>query len=262
MTVKPRPLLEDRQMDAQTWLDPAEAWRIVLGRAERAEANGEVFSSPNLGKPYRVTRTPRNNISVIRIGRDNNESPVTLSPKIVTDIIDLLNSKGGRCFRKDLQAPYGLHNVLADLHPRIRVDVDAKQLFVLGEATSGPIPEMTQPASAPILLASPEGKRLLRLHRTRERDPNLVKEKKRLAKIETGNLACVVCGFDFGSRYGPHGDGFIECHHTNPLSARLEEEETRLEDLELVCANCHRMLHRGKVMLSIHELRAMLRPAN
>ncbi|RLT04684.1 MAG: hypothetical protein DWI21_13970 [Planctomycetota bacterium] len=114
-------------------------------------------------------------------------------------------------------------------------------------------------SSEPLLLSSPEGKRLLKLHSKRERKPALAKEKKRLVQAECGCLRCAVCNFDFLDRYGSQGDGFIECHHTKPLSNRLEEEETLLEDLELVCANCHRMLHRGRQMLSISELRAMLR---
>lgn len=117
-------------------------------------------------------------------------------------------------------------------------------------------------SSEPVLLSSPEGKRLLKLHIKRERKTKLAKAKKRLVQTECGCFKCVVCDFDFSERYGPHGDGFIECHHTKPLSDRLEEEETHLEDLELVCANCHRMLHRGKVMLSIPELRVVLRPTN
>ena len=113
---------------------------------------------------------------------------------------------------------------------------------------------------AVVLLSSKEGKRLLKVHKTIERNPALGREKKRLAQSELGCLRCAVCNFDFSRRYGPHGDGFIECHHTKPLSDRLEEEETLLEDLELVCANCHRMLHRGSRMLLIAELRAMLLP--
>ena len=42
----------------------------------------------------------------------------------------------------------------------------------------------------------------------------------------------------------PLGDGFVECHHRTPLAALPGVTTTRLTDLAIVCANCHRMLHR------------------
>jgi predicted HNH restriction endonuclease len=153
---------------------------------------------------------------------------------------------GNCCRRAELKSAYGTHNVLADLHPRIHVDVVAKKLVVL-PAILQPVETASETSPSPpaTMLSTPEGKKLLKLHITRERNSSLVTEKKRLVKLEFGTLACSVCSFDFGCQYGEHGDGFIECHHTKPLSERSVEEETRLEDLALVCANCHRTLHRG-----------------
>ena len=59
--------------------------------------------------------------------------------------------------------------------------------------------------------AAPEGRLLYRLHRTRERSRALVRKKKAAALRKHGRLACTVCGFDFAERYGPLGEGFIEC---------------------------------------------------
>jgi predicted HNH restriction endonuclease len=75
----------------------------------------------------------------------------------------------------------------------------------------------------------------------------------------TGSLVCEVsgCGFDFFRTYGELGREFAECHHRVPLSLLAGVRETRLEDLAIVCANCHRMLHRGK--LTIAELEVLLR---
>ena len=103
-----------------------------------------------------------------------------------------------------------------------------------------------------------EGKVLTRLHKVRERNRELVQRKKKKVAEQTGCLACDVCSFDFGRRYGDLGEGFIECHHTLPLSVSSPGERTRLTDLALVCANCHRMLHRGPKWLSVVELRAVL----
>jgi 5-methylcytosine-specific restriction protein A len=104
----------------------------------------------------------------------------------------------------------------------------------------------------------PEGKILYRMHRTREREPNLVKRVKLLAKRNHGRLFCQVCGFDFVDRYGPLGEDFIECHHTKPLSELADERDTRIKDIATVCANCHRMIHRKRPWLSVEDLSSIL----
>lgn len=103
-----------------------------------------------------------------------------------------------------------------------------------------------------------EGAILLKLHRSRERDRKLIEKKKAQALAKLGRLRCEVCEFDFGERYGPYGFGFIEAHHRKPVSSLIRGEKTRLSDLALVCANCHRMLHRGRDLLGIEGLRAIL----
>jgi 5-methylcytosine-specific restriction protein A len=87
-----------------------------------------------------------------------------------------------------------------------------------------------------------EGRLLTALHRRRERSRQIVEKKKRQALRLQDRLACEVCGFDFRSAYGERGKGFIECHHTKPVSESAGKK-TRLTDLALVCANCHRMIH-------------------
>lgn len=68
----------------------------------------------------------------------------------------------------------------------------------------------------------------------------------KLLALRTGNgrVLCECCKFDFFGRYGKHGEGYIEAHHRVFLSTG--ERLTRPEDFALVCANCHRMLHRKK----------------
>lgn len=92
-------------------------------------------------------------------------------------------------------------------------------------------------------------------HKYRERDRGLAKDKKKNALNELGKLECEVCCFDFYKEYGEIGKTFIECHHIIPLHAVKNETETTLEDLALVCSNCHRMIHSKKEWLSLNELR-------
>ncbi|MBB5599339.1 HNH endonuclease [Neomicrococcus lactis] len=88
----------------------------------------------------------------------------------------------------------------------------------------------------------------------RERDPRL-----RRAKIDSVVLAglpidCEVCGFDYGKSYGARGQGYIEVHHRSPLHI-TGVVETTLDDLALLCANCHRMVHRVSPWLSVEKLK-------
>lgn len=103
-----------------------------------------------------------------------------------------------------------------------------------------------------------EGRVLTRAHRFRERNKALVDRKKRDAARAGGRLACETCGFVFGDRYGEVGVGFIECHHTRALSELRPGQRTRLEDLALLCSNCHRIVHRRRPWLTLQQLRVIL----
>jgi hypothetical protein len=103
-----------------------------------------------------------------------------------------------------------------------------------------------------------EGRMRYRRHRVRERSPILRRLKIGAALATTGALKCETCGFDFADRYGDLGAGFIECHHRD-ARAGGGERETSTEELALLCANCHRMIHRTRPIVSVDELRAFLR---
>jgi 5-methylcytosine-specific restriction enzyme A len=105
---------------------------------------------------------------------------------------------------------------------------------------------------------APEGRVLTRIHLARERNQKLVESKRRQAMAKHGKLLCEACGFNFALYYGDRGKGYIECHHTKPVATLVEGQKTHIDDLALVCANCHRMIHRGKPWLSIEELRALV----
>jgi 5-methylcytosine-specific restriction protein A len=103
-----------------------------------------------------------------------------------------------------------------------------------------------------------EGRILTRLHRSRERSRKLVEQRKAKALAQHGHLKCEVCEFDFEQRYGERGKGFIEAHHTKPIHTLAQGSKTKLEDLALVCSNCHRMIHAVRPWLTVDELRALL----
>ncbi|CDY78050.1 HNH endonuclease [Caballeronia glathei] len=103
-----------------------------------------------------------------------------------------------------------------------------------------------------------EGRILTAIHKRRERQIALIKKKKDGVKKQTGKLQCEVCSFDFSVQYGGFGEGFAECHHGRPVSSMEPGEKTKLSDLHILCANCHRIIHRQRPWLSIEQLRRIV----
>jgi 5-methylcytosine-specific restriction protein A len=100
-----------------------------------------------------------------------------------------------------------------------------------------------------------EGTIIFRYHKTRERSSKIIKQKKKLVFKQLGKLECEICSFDFVEKYGQIGSGFIECHHKIPLSKYVKNDVTKLDDLALVCSNCHRMLHKEISELSFENFK-------
>jgi predicted HNH restriction endonuclease len=103
-----------------------------------------------------------------------------------------------------------------------------------------------------------EGGRRLIAHHAIERDHDLIERKKRAVQRKTGRLSCEVCNFDFRI-YENLGEGFCEVHHLRPLSEATSVAHTRLKDLVVVCANCHRMIHRYGQARPLSSVRASLK---
>jgi 5-methylcytosine-specific restriction protein A len=108
--------------------------------------------------------------------------------------------------------------------------------------------------SDPDFAEAEEGRLLTRLHRSRERNRKLINRKKAAFAKTHGRLFCEACGFDFEKHYGERGAGFIECHHIKPVHTLRPGDKTRLADLRLLCANCHRMVHAKLPWLTLAEL--------
>ena len=116
------------------------------------------------------------------------------------------------------------------------------------------------PASEIIGLTAeaPEGKIRTRSHIVRERNRKLVQRKKENVLRKTGRLVCAACEFDFAEKYGERGEGFIECHHTKPLSDLEPGSKTHLKDLVLLCSNCHSMIHAKRPWLEMKDLASLI----
>jgi len=91
-----------------------------------------------------------------------------------------------------------------------------------------------------------EGKPHLVAHLRRERASGLAQAKKDWFARTHGRLFCERCGLDPVVTYdGAHGNACIEVHHEAvQVEDMAEGHKTKLEDLQCLCANCHRVAHR------------------
>ena len=100
-----------------------------------------------------------------------------------------------------------------------------------------------------------EGREILVTHKKRERNIEVVKKAKREYYLKCPSLDCQVCGFSYVSTYGYY---YIEAHHIQPLSEIQGETFTKVEDLALVCSNCHVMLHRNNEVGTMEDLQNLI----
>jgi 5-methylcytosine-specific restriction enzyme A len=137
-------------------------------------------------------------------------------------------------------------------------DPDTLREVALGlRATVGErVPEVTD-AEAEEAQSYADGRYAYRVHRVRERNRRLTECKRLLARSHNAYV-CEVCGLAPLHVYGGLGRSVLECHHRLPLSQYRPGQRTKIEDLALVCASCHRALHASPSPGAVDELRDSL----
>lgn len=99
-----------------------------------------------------------------------------------------------------------------------------------------------------------EEKKKLRYHKLIERNSNLSKRTK-----EIHGYTCIACGFNFIQKYGEIGTNYIEAHHLIPFSDLNENSKVSPKnDMTVLCANCHRMIHRLQNVSNIEEFKKII----
>ena len=102
-----------------------------------------------------------------------------------------------------------------------------------------------------------EGREQLNIHLSKERNRHLVALAKELWR-RNGQIKCSICSFSFSDTYGETGDGYIEAHHTTPVSELAENTIVRPADLAPVCSNCHGIIHRHRPWLTISQMQEIV----
>ncbi|AWM92328.1 hypothetical protein DJ564_16635 [Pseudomonas sp. 31-12] len=100
-----------------------------------------------------------------------------------------------------------------------------------------------------------EGSLQMTTHRRRERAKGVSLQLKNERFSQTEKLECEACGVDFYALYGTDGFRVIECHHQIPLAHADHKGKTNVEDLALLCANCHRLAHTSESLYLTQALR-------
>lgn len=127
------------------------------------------------------------------------------------------------------------------LHPDIDADIDEEQPDPIFEAPA------VEPGKLDIVnLSAEETNRRLVAHYKIDRSQKLRSAKIKEHLAAHGRVYCENCSFDFSQAYPKLGAGYIEVHHKKQLALLMPNERTFISDLMLLCANCHRMIHRAR----------------
>lgn len=109
----------------------------------------------------------------------------------------------------------------------------------LAEAIRVGMAEVTGQEITPIDDEFSEGRILTALHYRRERDPRL---RSKLLKARADRIVCETCDSSWSHLPTDLRQAAFEAHHLRPLTDG--ERVTKLSDVALLCACCHRQLHR------------------
>jgi 5-methylcytosine-specific restriction protein A len=118
--------------------------------------------------------------------------------------------------------------------------VQIYETLIQGE-TNSEVSNTTVEGDEPPEMAYEDATRF-RMHKRIERNAGLAKAVKKLH-----GYTCQVCATNFEARYGEIGKDYIEAHHLKPL-ATLKGKKVAMDpakDFAVLCANCHRMIHRS-----------------
>ena len=134
------------------------------------------------------------------------------------------------------------------------------QAEIYGMTNAGSIVTLENAASKPKTdleddIVGIEGRLLIRIHAYKERDRAFAARAKKYYRDKNGGwLKCEACGLKPIDLYGPDGERCIEAHHKIPIEELQPDSITRVDEMAMVCASCHRIIHSTKPCLPVSQV--------
>ena len=116
-----------------------------------------------------------------------------------------------------------------------------------------PKTRIAPPIAPDLELSAIEGDPRLFFDIRRERNPALARAKREAMRRPDGQLMCEVCRFLIPQVYPGLSGDVCEVHHRRPLAEAADAVTTRLEDLAMLCPNCHRAIHRTDPLMTVED---------
>ena len=140
--------------------------------------------------------------------------------------------------------------------PPVDILLGSAQQFTVIELTPPQIEELNNRIQAisqrPRTQEVTEGEYITAEVTFRKRNRDIIEEKKRYS-----NGKCESCGFSFPNRYRIKKDCLV-AHHKIPIGARTHSSKTTVDDIALLCPNCHSVAHTSNPPLSIEQIKKLL----
>jgi hypothetical protein len=133
-------------------------------------------------------------------------------------------------------------------------EADAKRLLKAAGSTYpfGTKPAVTTDDDVSIETRFLEGEKRASVTTTRNSELRAAAKKK-------WGLKCYCCGFDFEQFYGGIAKGAGIVHHLQPFTDSEEgQRKSTVEDVRVVCPNCHYVLHLENPPMSVDELKQLI----
>lgn len=200
----------------------------------------------------------------LRVSVRNSDYHINLQDRIRAIAADLENIDDIRAKHPDLAEAIEEHgNALKAEENSILIRTTADRVNELQESIFG----LTNAASATKLeeaeaepavdeeeIFGVEGRLLARIHVYKERDKSFAARVKKHIKAKNGKLTCEACGMDPVALYGPNGERCLEAHHRIPIEQLQPDSITRVDEMAILCASCHRIVHSAKPCIPVEEL--------
>ncbi|MFD1331103.1 hypothetical protein ACFQ4O_03750 [Methylopila musalis] len=206
-------------------------------------------------------------LAPLRVSIRNSDFQIELQDRFKAIAVDLASIPSIAAKHPALAAAVEAHGVeiakaVNSVEIRKAADrINAIQAEIFGMTNAGSAVTLEDAAAKPETdleeeIVGKEGRLLTRIHAYKERDRVFAARAKKYYRDKNGGkLTCEACGLDPVALYGPDGERCIEAHHKVPIEELQPDSITRVDEMAMVCASCHRIIHSKKPCLTVDEVR-------